>query len=94
MTHDIKLPPCCTLVQADALAQDLRAALALPGDALHIDARDVEEADVSLLQLLIAARHSGEATGTALRFTMSPTVADLARRAGLQAGDAGLSLPP
>lgn len=94
MIHDLKLPPCCTLVQADDLADDLRAALSSGSDALHIDATAVEEVDVSLLQLLIAARRSCEASGLALRFTISPTLQLVARRAGLEATEQGLSVPP
>lgn len=94
MTQDLRLPACCTLAQADALSRDLRDALSQPDNGLHIDASAVEEADVSLLQLLIATGHSCAAMGVALHLSPSPELAEVARRAGLQAGDAGLSLPP
>lgn len=86
------LPPRCTLVQAEGIASDCRAALGA-GGGLLIDASALEEGDVSLLQILIAARQSCEAAGGDFALTSSPTLDALAGRAGFSVTAAGLTTP-
>ncbi len=74
----------CTLAQAD----DLHAALGAhmtghPGESLVIDATGVEEADVSLAQLLVSAKHTADARGVSMTLQPSQAVSDLLARAGL-----------
>lgn len=92
MSATVCLPPRCTLVQAESIAVDFRAALGA-GGGLVIDASALEEGDVSLLQILIAARHSCEAVGSGLVLTSSPALERLATRAGLSVTAAGLTVP-
>lgn len=85
------LPRPCTLVQAEAIHRDCRAAFHEGSAAFRIDARAVEEADVSLLQIIIAAQKSCQAAGRGFSLGLSPAVAETARRAGLRADAAGLA---
>lgn len=92
MSATVCLPPRCTLVQAEGIALDFRAALGA-GGGLQVDASAMEEGDVSLLQILIAARHSCEAVGCSLALTSSPVLEALAARAGFSVTAAGLTVP-
>lgn len=85
------LPRLCTLVQAEAIHRDCRAAFHAGNAAFRIDAGAVEEADVSLLQIIIAAQKSCRAAGRGFSLGLSPAVAETARRAGLRADAAGLA---
>lgn len=89
MTQILNLPPRCTLVQAEEIARDCLAALDA-GGGLQIDAGAVEEADVSLLQILVAARTSCEGAGRGFSLTLSPVLEALAVRAGFAVTGAGL----
>lgn len=86
----LSLPPRCTLVQAEEIASECRAALSSGAEALQINASALEEGDVSLLQIVIAARNSCEAVGRAFSLTPSPVLEALAARAGLLATPEGL----
>lgn len=92
MSATVCLPPRCTLVQAEGIASDCRAALDA-GGGLAIDASALVEGDVSLLQILIAARHSCEAAGCGFALTSSPALETLAARAGFSITAAGLTVP-
>ncbi|SCY38729.1 STAS domain-containing protein [Paracoccus tibetensis] len=85
------LPARCTLVQAEAIHRDCRAAFHGGSAAFRIDASAVEETDVSLLQIIIASQKSCRAAGRDFALTLSPAVAEAARRAGLRADPGGLS---
>lgn len=93
MTRILNLPRCCTLVQAEDLAHDFRAALAEAHDGLRIDSSALDEADVSLLQLLVATQKSCAALGREFGLVLSPALVALAGRAGLNATESGLFAP-
>lgn len=93
MTNNIALPSRCTLVEADLIADLLRKAVRTEGGYLHIDASAVEEADVSLLQLLISTTTALIGTGRDVRLSTSRELTDLARRAGLEVTPLGLLTP-
>lgn len=92
MPATLTLPPRCTLVQAEELAARCRDALAA-GQGLRIDAAPLEEGDVSLLQILIAAQKSCAAAGCEFALVSSPALDALAQRAGFAAGTSGLTAP-
>jgi anti-anti-sigma regulatory factor len=74
----------CTLSQAEAIHAALgEHLLDHAGEALVIDATAVEEADVSLLQLLVAAGRTATARNVSLALRPSPAVSALLARAGL-----------
>ncbi len=74
----------CTLAQADGIHAALgEHMLAHPGEGLVIDATAVDEADVSLVQLLVAARHSAASRNVAMTLLPSQVVSSLLARAGL-----------
>lgn len=89
MTVTFNLPPRCTLVQAEGIASDCRAAIEA-GGGVSIDATALEEADVSLLQILIAARETCESAGKGFTLTPSPVLDELAARAGFTTSAEGL----
>ncbi|GGE25419.1 hypothetical protein GCM10011390_51070 [Aureimonas endophytica] len=74
----------CTIVEAESLRAMLRDHLANhPAKTVHLDLSAVEEADVTLVQNLIAARKSAEAQGASVTAALSPAVAELLVRTGL-----------
>ncbi len=78
------LEPVCTLSQADSLHAALAEHIAgHAGEGLVIDATAVEEADVSLAQILVSAGQTAAARGAALSLRPSPAVSALLARAGL-----------
>ncbi|MBM3606561.1 MAG: STAS domain-containing protein [Alphaproteobacteria bacterium] len=93
MSATLCLPPRCTLVQAEGIAAECRNTLSAGDGGLLIDASCVEEADVTLLQILMAARQSCEAAGRDFALTSSPALATLAARAGFSVTATGLTTP-
>ncbi|RIY02723.1 STAS domain-containing protein [Aureimonas flava] len=78
------LGEACTLSQAEAIHAALSEhMLRHAADGLLIDATGVAEADVSLTQLLVAARRAAAARGLATTLLPSPAVRELLGRAGL-----------
>ncbi|KQT69012.1 MULTISPECIES: STAS domain-containing protein [unclassified Aureimonas] len=80
----LRAPSHCTIVEADTFRQALLARLSGEGAGpVEIDLSGVEDADITLIQLVLAAGKSAEAKGRSLSVTSSPAVADLLSRAGL-----------
>lgn len=86
----VSLPPRCTLVQAEEVSLECHDAIDLSSGGLLIDASTLEEADVSLLQILIAARTSCEGACRGFSLTPSPVLEALAARAGFAVTAGGL----
>ena len=74
----------CTLAQVDELHAALCEHVAAhSAEGLVIDATGVEEADVSLAQLLVAARHTAGARNLSMTLMPSQAVSGLLARTGL-----------
>lgn len=91
MSVTLGLPPCCTLVQAEAIALECRAAFRSDAQGLRIDASALEEADVSLIQILVAAQKSCKGAGRDFALVLSPPLKALAARAGFSVSAGGLT---
>jgi anti-anti-sigma regulatory factor len=78
------LPPVVT-VRDVALLRDQTLALLLTGQPLVIEGSAVEKADVSVIQLLVAAKRMAERDGIRLEMKLPATgvVAEMIRASGL-----------
>lgn len=68
MAFTVRLPATQTIREAEATAQTLRDALGSQDDVL-LDCEEIEEADLTFLQLIIAARKSAVARGKSFGLT-------------------------
>jgi anti-anti-sigma regulatory factor len=93
MTHAVALHGTIGLRDAAGLSEQLTQALAAHS-RVTIDATALEQADISLVQVLAAARRTADSTGRSLRLVAPPggALAELLVRAGLVAQDG--SAPP
>ena len=81
----------CTLSQAETIHAALSEHLLdHAGEGLLVDASAVEEADISLVQILVSAGRTAASRHLAMTLEPSPTVSALLARAGL--GDWAASL--
>jgi anti-anti-sigma regulatory factor len=87
-THAVALHGTVGLRDAAGLTEKLAQALAAH-DRVVIDATALEQADISLVQVLAAARKTAEGAGRSLRLVAPPggVLAQLLARAGLAAPD-------
>lgn len=78
------LPTAITTRTVSTMTNEIRAALAMPGDVV-IDASAAETVDLSFLQLIEAARRHSEAGAATLRLAApaNPAIAALLHRAGV-----------
>lgn len=88
-TARVVLSGPATIREADAVYAQLVAALQRDAD-VEIDCTDVSEADLTLVQMLLAARKSADAAGHALVLagTSGGALQDALRRGGFVSGDA------
>lgn len=78
------LPGACTLAEAEAIHSALgEHLLDHAGEGLLVDASAVEDADVSLVQLLVSAGRTAASRNVPFALLPSPTVSALLSRAGL-----------
>ncbi|MBB3936243.1 STAS domain-containing protein [Aureimonas phyllosphaerae] len=78
------LGPACTLSQAEAIHAALSEHLLdHAGEGLLVDASAVEEADISLVQILVSAGRTAASRHLAMTLEPSPAVTALLARAGL-----------
>lgn len=78
------LGPACTLSQAEAIHAALSEHLLdHAGEGLLVDASAVEEADISLVQILVSAGRTAASRHLAMTLKPSPAVTALLARAGL-----------
>lgn len=94
MPSHLTLPARCTLVEIAELHGTLSRALSDGAEDLRIDAGAVEEADLSLLQLLIATGRSLDGTGRALEIVPSQALRALAARGGFVLDTRGRPVAP
>jgi anti-anti-sigma regulatory factor len=87
-THAVALHGTVGLRDAAGLTEKLAQALAVH-DRVVIDATALEQADISVVQVLAAARKTAEGAGRSLRLVAPPggVLAQLFARAGLAAPD-------
>lgn len=76
-----------SIAMADGMRERLRAALAA-ADVVDVDCSGVSQADLGLVQVLVAARRSASAAGKSLRLAAAPSGALLAALRG-----AGIARP-
>jgi anti-anti-sigma regulatory factor len=87
-THAVALRGTFGLRDAPGLTEQLAQALSTQSKVV-VDAVELEQADISLLQVLAAARNTAESTGRSLRLAAprGGVLAQLVMRAGLAAAD-------
>jgi anti-anti-sigma regulatory factor len=92
-THAVTLHGTIGLRDAAGLTEQLMQALAAHSRVV-IDATKLEQADISLVQVLAAARRTADSAGRSLRVVAPPggVLAELLVRVGLVAPDG--SVPP
>ena len=85
--EDLRLEKACTIAEAPERQRALVAALASPGGALALDLSGVERADVTLVQLCLAARASAARRDRAVFISAwSPAATAAFAAAGFPAG--------
>jgi anti-anti-sigma regulatory factor len=83
----LRLEKACTIAEAPARHRSVMAALASPGAALALDLSEVEQADVTLVQLCLAARASAARRDRAVFISAwSPAATTAFVSAGFPAG--------